>query len=518
MRRLISILFLLFSTAVYTAGPYTPEKIPDKNFLLVAVNQTNYFLCTQAGCGQFKIPGHMITQNFTGQYTVHSGYGQTIADSPESYLWNVKEKNLKKLQTPSGIKKWLEYSYNSSYVLNDETVIGEYMYSSKRNDVYIKQKGRKTRLLGQFRRFKGSHDFMYLPDGRFIFRDAPGTMKQPTAPFSNYVKGYPQTIYYGNSLSAKPKKVITRPAFMSLAWFNNGRHLSYWVLGKYRRKEYRNLILEVTDLKTKKSKQLHTYRDELGQKYANYDTPIVYNSENSPYLIYEAQPFTSDDSDTLNAERFWYIHNIETGKKEKLKLPEGFKLVSTMNRVRIMNDQYLHSDHIVLAKRAEKNNLIVRVVTIPDLKPVFQVKTDIAASYTDINDASLFQNLFKAEYIVHSSDPSELNVITENVPDDRPETIENPFTGTWECGEYGQLQMTYSTESAGFKGSYPGGSLTAAYYEGRQDLIMGEWKQAESGGYVGFYTMENGQKLSGFWNYYSDSEWRDDPWDCTRIR
>lgn len=503
----ITALFLFSQISVFSEN-YSPTNLPQTNFILLGINQTTYKVCAQDGCKPVELPGHMVTQNFPGQYIVYNGWGQTRSDSEKSYLWDVKKRSIKQLSQPEGIKKWLEYSTAATYVLNDGSVIGEFMYSAKRNDAYIRQPGKATRKLSQFSRFRGSHDFLFTPDGSYIFRDAPGTMKEPTAPFTNQVKGYPQTIYYGKTPFSKPTKLITRPGFMSLARFNKGRHISYYILGNYKKREYRELVLEITDIKTGKSKQLHRYIDKLGKVTADYDSPAVFNFVNAPYLIYEAGPASQN-----NDVQHWYLHNIETDKKTRLQLPEGYHLLSTVNKQRIMNDQFLNSNHIVAGKWANKK-LRLQVLTIPDLKPVFATETDLS-DFSDYSLPMLFHGLLKAEYVVHGQDPASVRTFENKEQPIAPSDNDNPFTGTWNCN-LGTGTMTIEFDNGKFIGTYSGGSLEATYYNNRKDLIMGEWQQADKNGYVGFYSSEDGNSLSGFWNYSTDSDWQSDPWNCTR--
>jgi|GEM_PF-4603639 len=372
----------------------TEKTLPKTDFLIVTVNNTTNFICTADFTAKLKIPADIIVKNYLNQYRLFKGFGTTVSDVDNYYFWDIDKNIFKEVSIPKGYGKWQEYSTGLKFMLKDGTVIAEHMLSDKKNTVFIKTKKKKNHRLHQFRKYTGANDFQFQTDGSYIFVDAPGTMKSLTAPFSNQVKGYPHTIYYGKSINAKPKKVVSVPALLSLRWFNNGKSISYIRLGKYKWGEYRNLIFEVVDLKTGKTRQIGQYLDDL-KKDRTKDTPIVYGFTDNPYLIFESHKYTQKpDGDAI---RHFSIYNVETGKTTPLLLPDDFQMVSSLTRNRTINDQYINSPHIVVGKKDGKR-MKLRVLTVPNLETVMETSISIE-DYYYFNAASLFQYTVRADFV-----------------------------------------------------------------------------------------------------------------------
>jgi len=353
-------------TKLYT---YTASNLPKTNFILLRVNMTTMMACTTDGCFPIKLPGETIAPNYRLQYRLFNSYEITANASDKVILWDISKKSVTPVPLPWGKKKWKDYSVRARFILNDGTTIGDFMENGRKNLIYIANKKKKNKKLYQVNKYRASSNHLFQRDGSYIFVNAPGTGRTPTAPFANHVKGYYHTIFYGKSLNAKPQKICKRTALIRLGYFNNGKHIGFMRLGKYKWEKHRTIILETVTVKTKKSRIVSSLYENFKNKKTMWEPRVIYFNT-LPYVIFETKPGVWSTSSPYHWVRNYKLINVETGKSIVIPL-NGYQLTWAIDQHPALYDEVIYSKYIVLHK-IKKTGADFKVLRIPDMKEVMK--------------------------------------------------------------------------------------------------------------------------------------------------
>ncbi len=394
------LLFCSLPAMLRSKKTYSYKNIPKTNFILLRVNLTKMKACTSEGCFPFKIPGETIAPNFRMQYRVFNSYEITAAESNKTVLWDIKKRTAIPAPLPWGKNKWKEYSVRARFILKNGTTIGDFMETGARNLIYIASNRFRNKYLYNANRYWAGSNHLFQANGSYVFVHAPGTGKNPTAPFSNHVRGFPHTIFYSKSLYGRPQALIKRPALIRLGYFNNGKHIGFMKLGKYKWKKFRHILFEVVNIKTKKARVVGRFFENFSKKKTMWEPRVIYFAT-MPYVIFESKAAIFNPSGFPNWKRTYNIINIESGKKTPLKL-NGYQLTWAIDQHPALYDEVIYSKYIVCHK-VTKKGMYFKVLEIPTMKEKMKVYLKKPKGVDEFYLPGIFKDVKHAHYIDHVS-------------------------------------------------------------------------------------------------------------------
>lgn len=220
-----------------------------------------------------------------------------------------------------------------------------------------------------------SYDFRFLPDGRHLFKTAPKMGKDESNFFIDVIEGQTVTLSYVTSPGAEPKKLAARPQFLSPDFVMDGANIVYWAPGRVDEpKNERRLQLESVDVATGKVTGLGTLVtpalvDGPSGKLYQRGTPTTHHYVHSRFVVHAAG---FDAQGRSHAVR---VVDVAAATSNELQLAQGEELLGCLSAAHgiLGASDRRRDDDVLILSRPSDSFVQMRVLTLPDLVPLFSV-------------------------------------------------------------------------------------------------------------------------------------------------